>query len=222
MRSAAAAGLDSIRVLGRRPWGAVEGGDTGCGSHLLAAVAGVAVAGGVAISGPARPTLSTTLCGCAHLARTRAAGPTRSWSASGREGERRQRCLRKRHPAGIRRLHIVVVAAVAAAADVVASEAASGHAGSRPWRAIKAGVSVSGWAALVVACTDPATDKLMSDGRGESARGGIAIKSGEGGWASGHELTRHSVSTATRQLPPTGSPVIVLQIFVRLSSEEKI
>jgi hypothetical protein len=148
MRSAAAAGLDSIRVLGRRPWGAVEGGDTGCGSHLLAAVAGVAVAGGVAISGPARPTLSTTLCGCAHLARPRGAGPTRSWSASGREGERRQRCSKKRHPAGIRRLHIVVVAAVAAAADVVASEAASGHAGSRPWRAIKAGVSVSGWAGL--------------------------------------------------------------------------
>jgi hypothetical protein len=151
MRSAAA-GLGSIRVLGHRRRGAVEGGDTGCGSHLLAAVAGVAVAGvavaGVAVSGLARPTLSTTLCGCAHLARTRAAGPTRSWSASGREGERRQRCSRKRHPAGIRRLHIVVVAAVAAAADVVASEAASGHAGSRPWRAIKAGVSVSGWAGL--------------------------------------------------------------------------
>jgi hypothetical protein len=30
------------------------------------------------------------------------------------------------------------------------------------------------------------------------------------------------VSTATRQLPPTGSPVIVLQISVRLSSKKKI
>jgi hypothetical protein len=160
-----AAGPDNIRSLGRRRWAAVEGGGIGCGSHPLAAVAGVAVAEVATSACPACPTLSTTLYGCAHPARIRAAGPTRSWSASGREEERRRRCWRKRHPAGIRR-HIAVGVA---AADVVASEAASGHAGSRPWRS-----SVT------------------------------------------------SVSTATRQLPPTGSPVIVLQMSVRLSSEGKI
>lgn len=200
-----AAGPGSARILGRHRWAAAGAGDIGLDSHLRGVAAGV-----VAIcASPTCPTWSTTLCACVHRVRTRAARRTRSWSASGRAGERRRRCWRTRHPAAgshSRRIVDDGVAAAAAAAVAVAAaaEAASGHVGSRPWRLSKLACQLMKWAAFLLRFVliprqdsgRSAVDSRQSDGRGRLQGWNCMQK-----WRR-DELTRISAPTA-RQLPPT-------------------
>ncbi len=178
--TAAVAGLDGTRILGRhRGWDAAEAGDIGPDNHHPAAGARVATS-----ASRTCPMSSTTLCGCGHLAETAAGTRTRSWSASGRVEERRQRCWRRRHPAaGSSLLHTGPAAAAVVAAGVgtvtaAASEAASGRAGtrSRPWLLSRRLCQQrDGRRQPTIAKATHGPDV----GR-EGARGGIAIKSGEG------------------------------------------
>lgn len=134
MLSAAAGPLGGIHILVRHRWGCwlgwaavVEGG---IGLHRVRLA--VVVEAGVCVF-PTCPTWSTTLYWCVHLAKTAAAGQTRSRSATGWLGGPRRRCLRRPLLSGghgPRAVHTVVVVVVDAAA--VAAAGASGRAGSRP------------------------------------------------------------------------------------------